>query len=251
MDAAPALLLADPGWLQLGLVSLLAGLLCLDETAVAQTWVSQPLPAGVLTGLLVGDPVLGLAVGLPLQLVMIGNLPVGQSFTGDSTTAVVAVVGAAGAAGVSLAPALEGQTPAAQGLLGWLLLAAGLLSLAGHRIIQAERSAHDVWMLQGRLTLRDGSLRRMEFMHLRCLGLTFLRGFAACLLFTVVLTSWWLPAFSSLDPRLRTGLSLLPLLLPGIGIGTMVERFGWRRNWSWVAGGALAAFLLARVGGWA
>ncbi len=249
MDAAPALFLADPGWIQLGLVSLLAGLLGLDDTAVAQTWVSQPLPAGVLTGLLVGDPVLGLAVGLPLQLVMIGNLPVGQTFTGDSTTAVVAVVGAAGAAGVTLSPALEGQLPAAQGLLGWLLVAAGLLSLTGHWIVQAERSAHDVWMLQGRLTLRDGSLRRMEYMHLRCLGLTFLKGFAACLLFTLVLTSWWLPAFSYLGSGLRTGLSLLPLLLPGIGIGTMVERFGWRRNWLWVGAGALAAFFLARAGG--
>ena len=36
----------------------------------------------------------GLAVGLPLQLILVANLPVGQTFTGDPTSATVAAVAA-------------------------------------------------------------------------------------------------------------------------------------------------------------
>jgi len=71
------------GWWALPAIGLLAGILALDETAVGQTWFGQPLAAGVLTGYLFGDPVTGLAVALPLQIGLAGNLPVGQTFTGD------------------------------------------------------------------------------------------------------------------------------------------------------------------------
>ena len=42
---------SEPSWTGLGLVAVLGGLLALDETALAQTWFSQPLPAALLTGL--------------------------------------------------------------------------------------------------------------------------------------------------------------------------------------------------------
>ncbi len=95
-------------WAGLATVGLLGALLALDDTAYAQTWFSLPLPAALLTGLALGDPLTGLALGLPLQLVLAGNLPVGQSFTGDPTVATVATVGAAVLDGQAHAPALGG-----------------------------------------------------------------------------------------------------------------------------------------------
>ena len=89
----PPGLVSDPSVPALLSLGLMAGLLALDDTALAQTWFGQPLPAAVLTGYLFGDPVTGLAVGLPLQLVLSGNLPVGQTFTGDPTSAAISAVG--------------------------------------------------------------------------------------------------------------------------------------------------------------
>ena len=66
-----------PAWWALPALAALAGILALDETAIAQTWFGQPLAAGVLTGFVVGDPVTGLAIALPLQIGLAGNLPVG------------------------------------------------------------------------------------------------------------------------------------------------------------------------------
>lgn len=91
--------LAGTDWVVFGSLAALAGCLALDETAAAQTWLSQPLPAALLAGAVAGDPALGLAVGLPLQLALTMNLPVGQTITGDVSGAAVAVVGAAAVGG--------------------------------------------------------------------------------------------------------------------------------------------------------
>lgn len=232
---------------------LLAGLLCLDDTALAQTWLGQPLPAALLAGLIFGDPLTGLALGLPLQLVLVGNLPVGQTFTAEATAGVVAAVAAAAEGGWRLVPALRGPGadpgPGPLGLLGWLLVAVGLVSLLGHVIVQTERRAHGVWMQVGRLSLRDGSLARMERLHLRCLLATFARGALLGALFLLGLRQWWIPAYPLLGERLHEALALLPLLLPAVGLGTMVDRYGPRRSWLWVAAGAVAAFAVAGLKG--
>jgi len=234
------------GWWALPAIGLLAGILALDETAVGQTWFGQPLAAGVLTGYLFGDPVTGLAVALPLQIGLAGNLPVGQTFTGDHTSAVVATVGGARLAGFSLAPALAGAAGPSAALLGWLILAAGIISVFGHWLIQAERRANGVWMLEGRHTLRDGSLCRITRLHRRGLVATFLRGTVVGLLFTLILARIWIPAFTYLPAAARGALAMMPLLLSGLGIGTMLDRYGLRTAWLPALAGAAVAFLAVR-----
>lgn len=250
----PAAFLSGAGTWEAALAAaLLAGVLSLDDTALAQTWLSQPLPAALLTGLIFGDAQAGLAVGLPLQMILVGNLPVGQSFTGDAVAGVVAAVGAAAHGGWRLLQWGQDHRPAPAldqlGLLGWLLLAAGLLSMAAHPLIQAERRAHGIWMQAGRLSLRDGSLPRLEGLHARCLGLTFLRGAVLAGLLLPLLEHWWLPAYARLGGGLQRALALLPLLLPTAGVGAMLERYGPRRSWRWFVAGAVVAFAAVKLGG--
>lgn len=247
MPEAAAILLPDiPSF---ALLALLSGLLALDDTALAQTWFSQPLPTALLAGYFCGDPLTGLAIGLPLQLILAVNLPVGQSFTGEPSTAIVAAVGAAVLSGHDLAVPLAHAAPQRFGFTGWMILAAGLLTALGHFLLQAERRAHTLWMLEGHRTLRDGNLGRMASLQARCLAATFLRGSLFGAFFLVFLLKVWIPLYAFVPLRLQQTLVILPWLLPGLGLGTLLDRYGRRRAWLWALGGVVLALLWFQLPG--
>lgn len=79
--------------------ALIAVLLGLDRTAVGQFMISRPIVAGPLTGLLLGDPMVGLQVGALVELLWIGRLPVGAAIPPDDTQVAVASTVLAVAAG--------------------------------------------------------------------------------------------------------------------------------------------------------
>ncbi len=209
----------------LALLALLAGLLTMDDTSLAQTWFSQPLPAALLAGFFCGDPLSGLAIGLPLQLILAVNLPVGQSFTGEPAVAMVAAVGASVLSGRSLVVPMAGEGPQSLGFVGWMVLAAGSLSALGHFLVQMAG-------LQG-----------------RCLAATFLRGSLMAVLMLLFLLWLWIPLYKYLPLRGQQGLAILPWLLPGLGLGTLVDRYGRSGGWLWVLAGLLLALILLRLPG--
>jgi len=237
--------LIEPSWTSYLLLGLLAGLFSLDDTALVQSWFSQPLSLSILVGAFCGDPLTGLAIGLPVQLVLAGNLPVGQSFIGDPVTSLVAVIGAVILSGRSLAPAFGIEMLSQIPFIGWMIVAMAILSSAGHVMIQFERRTNSIWMMQGHRTLRDGRLSRVENIHARCLLTTFLRGAVTTVVLLLVLPGW-IRLFDHLPPVLNMALGMLPLLLPGLGIGNLIDRYGLRESWAWLGSGAVVAFLVTR-----
>jgi mannose/fructose/N-acetylgalactosamine-specific phosphotransferase system component IIC len=238
--------LATASWgVWLGLVCL-GGVLLLDDTAVAQTWLSQPLAAGILAGWVCGDPLTGAVVGLPLQLAVLGNLPVGQGFVSEPTTATVAAVGAVATTGHRLqlvdAVGVGGAAP----VLGWLLLGATLAVLAGHPAVQAERRAHFAWMLAGHRTLRDGDLGRIDGLQRRCLAVTAARGALQTLLWLAVLTWIWLPVQELLPAYWQRGLGWLPPVAAGVAVGVVLERHRRGPAALWLLAGAALGFAVVR-----
>jgi mannose/fructose/N-acetylgalactosamine-specific phosphotransferase system component IIC len=236
----------DVSWVSVFALALLAGILSLDETSLAQTWLCQPLPAGVLAGAVCGDLGMGLAVGLPFQLISIGNLPVGQTFTGERISSVVAGVGAAALLGQPL-PIIGRAGMAAQAsALGWILLAVVLISLLGNQIVQLERRMHFLWMLEGHRGLRDGDVRRFDRLQVRCLAATGLRGAVLTWLWLVVMIAFWMPMYERLPDRLVSALAYLPLMAPPIAIGVLIDRYGARACWRWVTGGLILTFVILK-----
>ncbi len=112
-------------------LSVLAGALALDETALLQVMVSQPVVAGAAAGVVVGDLGLGLIVGSALQLVWIGALPVGAAPFPDG-----AVAGVAGAGTASL---MAGAGTGAGIAVGAGILVGLLAGAAGSRLIVLVR----------------------------------------------------------------------------------------------------------------
>lgn len=73
-------------YLLAGLVAMMAGL---DRVALVQVMISRPLVAAPLTGLVLGNPLLGLEVGMLLELLWLGRLPVGAAIPPDDTQVAV------------------------------------------------------------------------------------------------------------------------------------------------------------------
>jgi PTS system mannose-specific IIC component len=73
-------------YLLAGLVAMLTGL---DRVALVQIMISRPLVAGPLTGLVLGNPLVGLEVGMLLELLWLGRMPVGAAIPPDDTQVTV------------------------------------------------------------------------------------------------------------------------------------------------------------------
>ena len=73
-------------YLLAGLVAMLTGL---DRVALVQVMISRPLVAAPLTGWLLGYPMVGLEVGMLLELLWLGRLPVGAAIPPDDTQVAV------------------------------------------------------------------------------------------------------------------------------------------------------------------
>lgn len=69
-----------------GVAAVITGL---DRTAALQFMICRPLVAGPLTGLMLGDWLVGMQVGMLLELLWIGRLPVGAAIPPDDTQVAV------------------------------------------------------------------------------------------------------------------------------------------------------------------
>jgi PTS system mannose-specific IIC component len=73
-------------YLLAGLVAMLTGL---DRVALIQIMISRPLVAAPLTGWVLGNPLVGMEVGMLLELLWLGRLPVGAAIPPDDTQVAV------------------------------------------------------------------------------------------------------------------------------------------------------------------
>ena len=85
------------------IAALAGGVIGLDRTAAGQFMVSQPIVAGPLTGLILGDVMAGLLIGALLELIWVMDVPVGTFVPANQTVAAVAataiaVIGSGGSA---------------------------------------------------------------------------------------------------------------------------------------------------------
>jgi mannose/fructose/N-acetylgalactosamine-specific phosphotransferase system component IIC len=228
-------------------LAVLGALAAMDEHSLVQSWFSQPLPIAILAGLVVGDAAAGLAVGLLVQLTVIGNLPVGSSFRLDTGSATIGATAGAVLGGWQAPPSLLTEAawngPVAVEL-GGLLVWIAVLSLIGGQVVQLENRTRLGWMLGGYRSVRDGDLQRLERLHGRCLLLTAARGAFLVLVWSLVTALFWSAALGRLPQAVGTALRFLPLLVPLLAAGSLLERFGHRRSWRLVTVGAVAGLLL-------
>ena len=133
----------------------------IDLVTVPQGLLSRPIVAASVTGLLFGDPVVGLTVGMTLELYALDVLPIGAARYPDFGIAAVAAAAAAAHSPPGMAPAVAGLVGLPMAILGgW-----SLHRLRRRNAVSVERrlervaagDARAIWELQRNGLARDAA----------------------------------------------------------------------------------------------
>ena len=217
----------------------LGALLSLDRRVAFQTLVSHPVVAALAVGLLLGEPAVGLAVGVLLGLLWSRAIPVGGVVPPDETFAAVLATGVAvlgaKAAGASLAAAAGAGAlvgvPAAQ--VG-RRVELGLRALNGEMAAKVEKA-----VATGDL----GVVERTTFKALLAAALAF---FLLHLVALAIVT----PAVTTLFarvPAVGPVLAAAVLPFPLAGLGGVISGAGFRLGLAWATLGFVVGLVLAEV----
>ncbi len=202
--------------------------------------VSQPVVAGWLAGLLVGEPGAGLATGVVLQAVWGRSFALGAAsfpLVGPATVAAAAL--AAWAARTVGEPWGAVTIPEA-GPLAVSLLVAFALAEIGRRIVLALRRRRGRLMRVALMAARTGRGDTLVRLNLRGVGEGALLG--AALVSTGLGIGWPLATFASDLPSVDGRWVALPVLGAGLGLSLSLVLRG-RSGWWWWAALAGAAAL--------
>jgi mannose/fructose/N-acetylgalactosamine-specific phosphotransferase system component IIC len=221
------------------LVCLTGGVCAADTTAAWQVMLSQPLVSACAAGLLTGEPLTGAAIGILLQMLWSGSIPVGARPMPDAPVGSVC--------GVWFASALMEADPGMPVPLAQLagILAALGIALVGRNTIMFERELNHRAFARFTARLGAGLASGPGGVQLTGAVLAFSRGFVLCLLAVGTLALLAAPV-SRVAARDGCGGAGVLVFLGGLGAGVMFNTFV-RRSRPRVAafaGGVVFAFLL-------
>jgi PTS system mannose-specific IIC component len=221
-------------------ISLLGGLVNLDDVPIIQVMISQPIVAAPLISWMWGDLRFGLVIGAFWELLTVCFLPIGNSIPLDGSLATITATGIC----ILTSSFFPGSTEA-------LIALAILLSLPFS--ILAQKASVFIRRLNGKISDRaqraviTGNLKKINALHMSGIGLFYLRSFGLCffsLLLVVPLLKIAAPSFTS---GIFRGLELLYLVYPILGIASAFDHFRNRSMYGFFTLSFLSAILLSVV----
>ena len=209
----------------------------LDLVSVPQMMIARPLAAGLLGGLVVGNPAAGLGVGAVLELFALETLPIGAvryPDWGPGAVAAGALVGVRGAGGLP------------SGLLG-VVLVAMLSAWIGGWLMHLVRRANGASVAARHAALEAGDHRVVSALQwqgqardaARSMTLTAFALLAGDVVSLTFATAWH-------APEVVAHVALVAATV-GVGLLSALRLFGSGRPLLWLAGGLSAGVAVAVV----
>lgn len=221
-------------------ISLIGGLINLDDVPFIQTMVSQPIVAAPLIGGIFGNFRAGLIVGAFLELLMVCFFPVGCSVPVDGSLTAIVATGICLLAG----PVFPGPREALIPLSILLALPFGILA---QKVSILVRRFNGKISDQAQRVVLDDKPGKIDLLHLSGMGLFYLRSFSLCfisLLIVVPLLKISIPLFSK---GFFHGLKLLYFAYPITGIALVFDTFRNRALYGLFALSFLLATLFSTI----
>ena len=196
--------------------ALAVALICLDQTAVGQVMISQPLVGGWILGALFGRPLEGLAAGTLLQFLCLTEMTLGASIPPDSSFA--ALAGTALTLTVTPPPGWGTSS-----LLGAAVVLFFPLAWLARKLDVFIRRANRRWTAAAENFIADGRYGAAQLSALGGIPLFFARAF-----FLSWLVLWVVGSLSAAAPEwtalLAAPLGLLARLVPFAALGVVAAR---------------------------
>jgi len=192
-------------------IAFIAALLSLDTTAFGQFMVSRPIVSATIIGYFLGNVMTGLWMGITVELIWIGSIPMGAAIPIETTAvAILSVVWAVmvrpfDRAGVILALALS--------------IPAGMLFRKFDILVRYVNVKIMHWVEEGVMV---GSEKRISIGIYSGLGLFFLKSF---ILYLIVIYPGQIAVnllYHQLSHKILAGLRLAWVLLPVLGMGFLL-----------------------------
>jgi len=225
-----------PGFEVLVSLAVLSGILAVDFRGSLRLMLYQPICSGLLTGILLKEPVQGVVAGTLLQIIFLGNIYLRGEREIDMPSA--GVISAAVFILVNLKLAgdhsVSGMVLASSLLLGIL---AGLLGYYLYRILRARLSDA---VENTRKHSVKGNYRRASLLHLSMLGVHFLAGGLMVLIFVPFGYGIILEAVSA-SGGFTGSVDLLYIFIPFIGIGSLLRIVLFKYQAFWFLSGLIIA----------
>jgi mannose/fructose/N-acetylgalactosamine-specific phosphotransferase system component IIC len=217
-------------------VAFVGALLGLDNIAVGQFMLAQPVIGAVFVGYIVGEPLLGVWVAMTFQLLWVGQLPVGAYVPPSAAMTAIAAVGLAGPVGAPLAS----RAVAAAALAIPVGVLAGRLDywIKTQNVIILHRSEND--LLDGRpLALGGAVIKGVANFFLKDFFLLLVTIFVGSVVLAFVL--------KHATPPLHRGLEFAFVVSPAVGIGAALKTYWKGRNLVAFGAGAACAVATALI----
>jgi len=200
------------------LLCVVGGFLALDTTAAWQVMLSQPLVSGTIAGFMIGLPQIGVFIGLVLQLLWSGAIPVGARPMPDAVAGSISGVWFA-------STLLKSSGHSSLSFCCLLGLIAGMsIGLLGTQTIILERSVCRRLFRDVMRRISLGEAVRLEKTILVAIAIGFARGFFLCLAAIGILR-----VFVSLvqghESLFNRDYSIVILALEALGVGVLISVF--------------------------
>jgi len=196
--------------------AVIGGALSLDTVAAGQFLLSSPLVACPLLGWILGNPWLGITIGMALALPWLGTLPVGAYTPPDAPCAAMTVTIAS-----ILFSSVHPQLPALFVASVAILPAPLLATLAGfgdnlvyHCNERTVKQAERAYLAGNRCAPAQAVLRGLAGFYLKGLGMILIGG----------LLCWgWLELVALLPPAFYPLAACFYFAILGLGVGTIIS----------------------------
>jgi mannose/fructose/N-acetylgalactosamine-specific phosphotransferase system component IIC len=216
------------------LVSIVLAFLSLDVSAFGQSMVCRPIVVGPLVGWMTGHPVLGLEMGALIELIWIGDVPVGAHLPLDLT--MLTGVSAAFASELVKGHALsDAAMTYAMGIA--IPLAAGSTELEN-----VLRKFHVRWMHFAQRMAMNGHFKTFGLVNTLLLAEQWLKGFLVAGL-SLLLVHWTSNLFFMFGRRVIEGLYYAHWLLLALGCSAVIDLLVEKRSALYLGLSILAVFL--------
>jgi len=217
--------------------ALLVAFLSLEQTAVGQFMVSQPLVGGWIMGAVFGRPLEGLAAGLLLQLLCLTEIRAGASIPPDFSYA-----GLLGAALCLVVPRPPGWSHTAlMGLAVLIFLPVAHLGRSAEALVCRKNR---MWTAAATARIKEGRPEAAQRAALGGVPFFFAKSFVLSIVILAPLAAWT-GSLSAGAAALNGPFELLARLAPFAALGIVAAREGKRSSAAAAAFGFLAGVLMS------